>query len=293
MKPKFQERLQIYVMGPNQDSRLASILPGQSVPKINLQMDLDAPFVLRSRAIGPVQTGLVALKTQWTDSEQQYRQSTPLLESLQQPYYGQMGNPKPVSPEIVYPAGGTLTLDLINAGVDTLTNVVFYWIGVNLYPWGTLPAPTYPAEFRATTFAQPFVAQALGTPEIRLNQPFKAKSDGDLVIRAGQAGQVGSFGGADGGFVTGTLTFTSAMSVVLKDYNGMPYSNDWVDINVMFGMGGQAFGTGPGLPGLIYPEIYLPMNRNLFIDVQQSAAGAVGVDLMINFIGAKIFRGSR
>jgi hypothetical protein len=59
----------------------------------------------------------------------------------------------------------------------------------------------------------------------------------------------------------------------------------------MFGMGGQAFGTGPGLPGLIYPEIYLPMNRNLFIDVQQSAAGLAGVDLILNFMGAKIFKG--
>ena len=80
------------------------------------------------------------------------------------------------------------------------------------------------------------------------------------------------------------LAPTSKFSVVLRDENGKPYSNDFVDINILFGMGGffaayplgptpiyvTAFGTGPGLPGLIYPEIYLPANHELLIDVQRS-----------------------
>jgi hypothetical protein len=80
------------------------------------------------------------------------------------------------------------------------------------------------------------------------------------------------------------LAPTSKFSVVLKDANGKAYSNDFVDINILFGMGGfpaayplgptpiyvTAFGTGPGLPGLIYPEIYLPANHELLIDVQRS-----------------------
>ena len=80
------------------------------------------------------------------------------------------------------------------------------------------------------------------------------------------------------------LAPTSKFSVVLKDENGKPYSNDFVDINILFGMGSffaayplgpapiyvTAFGTGPGLPGLIYPEIYLPANHELLIDVQRS-----------------------
>jgi hypothetical protein len=134
----------------------------------------------------------------------------------------------------------------------------------------------------------------MGLGEIRLNQPFTAKSDGDLVIRGGQAGQVGVMGaGCPPVVQPGILSRTSAMSIVLKDYNGLPYMNDWTDINVLFGMAGVNFGCGPGNMGIIHPEIYLPALRQLLIDVQQSAAGTAGVDLLINFIGAKVFKGAR
>ena len=100
--------------------------------------------------------------------------------------------------------------------------------------------------------------------------------------------------------------------VILRDYNGMAYSNDWLPVDLIFGCSptspdfpvgtgifpGQpaqnvvALGTGPGLPGLIYPEIYLPAQRQLLIDVQQDAAGTAGDDLFLNFIGAKVFKGA-
>lgn len=196
MRSPFQERFQVYVMGPNQDSRLAVIAAGQVIPKVELKLDLDAPFVLRARALRETfvaeatQAGLQFLKTQWTGPDQDYRQGDFILESLQQPFYGQNGCPKPVCPEITYPAGGVITLDLENVGTGAINGLMFYWIGVNLYPWGVCPAPSYPSQFRGLSFAQPFLAAAMGAPEIRLNQPFRAKSDGDLVIRAGQAGQI-------------------------------------------------------------------------------------------------------
>ena len=293
MKPGFQERFQVYVMGPTQDARLASVAAGQSIEGINLKIDLDAPFVLRRRALGPLTSALAFLQTKWTGPTSDFR-SDLILESLRQPYYGQNGSPKAVSPAITYPPGGTLTLDLLNTGASPITNLTFYWIGVNLYPWGYLPAPTYPAQFRGETFAQPFVVQALTNPFVRLNIPFTARTDGDLVIRGGQAGQIGVRQAmCPPTFSAGVLTQTNAMSVVLRDYNGMPYSNDWVDINVLFGMAGTDFGTGPGHMGIIYPEIYLPAQRQLLIDVQQSAAGTAGVDFLINFIGSKVFKGAR
>jgi hypothetical protein len=275
-------------MGPNQDARLALVPAGQVIENVNVKIDLDAPFVLRRRALGPVTADLPYLKTKWAGPTSDYR-SEYILESLRQPYFGQNGSPKAVSPDITYPPNGTITLDLQNTGVNPIANLTFYWIGVSLYPWGALSAAsTYPSEFRGETFAQPFIVQNLAAPSIpRLNLPFTAKSDGDLVIRGGQAGQVGIAGNP------GVLGPTTAMSVVIRDYNGMPYMNDWVDINILFGMAGVAFGTGPGHMGIIYPEIYLPAQRQLLIDVQQSAAGLAGVDLWLNFIGAKVFKGAR
>ena len=285
MTGPYQERFQVYVMGPNQDARLALVPAGQVIENIQVKIDLDAPFVLRRRALGPVTADLPFLKTKWAGPDSDYR-SDYILESLRQPYFGQNGTPKPVSPGITYPPNGTITLDLQNTSVDPIANLTFYWIGVNLYPWGALPAPTYPSEFRGETFSQAFIQQAMGAPEIRLRQFFTAKSDGDIVIRGGQAGQVGIVGNP------GILGPSTAISVVMKDYNGMPYMNDWVDINILFGMAGVNFGNGPGHLGIIYPEIYLPAQRQLILDVQQSAAGLAGCDLWINFTGAKVFKGA-
>ena len=195
MRPPFQERFQVYVMGPNQDARLDTSPAGQTVEDVHVRIDLDAPFVLRARAVGILptiagdQNGLQFLKTRWRDSIGQYRQGDYILESLIQPYFGQNGCPKCISPEITYPPNGVITLDLINTGAAPIVGLSFYWIGVNLYPWGALPAPTYPSEFRATTFAQPFESDTLVSPTIRIRQPFTAKNDGDLVIRAAQAGK--------------------------------------------------------------------------------------------------------
>lgn len=295
MRPPFQERFQVYVMGPNQDERLATVAAGQVIPKINLTIDLEAPFVLRRRALGPVSTALASLKTRWTGPTQDYRQGDlMILESLQQPFFGQNGSPSPVSPEITYPPGGTLSLDLVNTGAGALTDVTFYWIGVNLYPWGVLPAPSYPSEFRGSNFAQSFLSPALTAPDVQLRLPFKCKPDGDFVIRGGQAIQAGVLTGCPPVLKPGILAATEALSIVLRDYNGMPYMNDWVPIDILFGTSlNFDFGTGPGHPGIIYPEIYLPENRQLLIDVQQTAAGTAGAALLINFIGAKVFKGAR
>lgn len=329
MRPPFQERFQVYVLGPDQDPRLALIAPGQVVSRIQLRMDTDAPFKLRARALRQqytaigestfnlgTQDALQFLATKWTGPREDYRQSDYVLESLQAPYFGGNGSPTKVSPEITYPPGGTLTLDLVNTGVNPIVNLVFYWIGVNLYPWGARPAPTYPADFRGSNFAQPFIIDNLvfGAPP-RLNQPFTCHTDGDFVVRAGLAAQICTLGLGEGAPQPGQLFPASEMFVKLKDWDGTAYMNDWVDINILFGMSGfissipvgpvptfiPPYGTGAGLPGLIYPEIYLPMNHQLLIDLDNRqlagpGPGIVGVTttaLLINFIGAKIFKGAR
>jgi hypothetical protein len=90
-----------------------------------------------------------------------------------------------------------------------------------------------------------------------------------------------------------TLLPAPATFIILKDFNGHPYMNDWVDINVLFGMAGVAFGTGPQHPGIIYPEIYLPMKQQLLVDVDHVTGNGRTVEsLMISFIGAKVFKGA-
>jgi hypothetical protein len=302
MTPPLQQRHFDYVLGPNQDSRLASVAPGQIIERVLLVTDADAPFVLTGRAVRHAytstlnQANLVGLKTKWAGPTRDYRQQTWVLESLQMAYYGAYGNPKPIVPGVLYPEGTVIMVDLKNSGSTTITNLSFYFRGFKLFPAGTVPAYTYPRKFASQTFSYPVFVSQLGVSERRLNQVFTCKQDADFVLRAGQGITISSTGGR-------TL---AEVAIWLKDFNKKPYSNDYVPFDILFGTGSfpatvpvgptpsfmPPFGTGPGLPGLFYPEIYVPQSHQLLYDLQRSD-GAVGSnqaeDFQFNFIGAKVF----
>ena len=100
MRPPLQERSHIYVLGPNQDARLASVAAGAVLEKVKLTLDTDAPFSLRGRAVRQAydaaltQSGLAGVATRWTGPAQDYyRQQTFIPERLQMANFGQVGNP--------------------------------------------------------------------------------------------------------------------------------------------------------------------------------------------------------
>jgi len=295
-----QERHHDYVLGPNQDSRLANVAAGAEFDDVILTLDTDAPFLLRGRALRQqytgalTQTGLQFLKTKWTGPNNDFRQQDLILESLQMAYFGQGANPKPVHPQIYYPPGSTLRVHLRNTGAGALTNLTFYFRGVKLFPPGTVPAYTYPKRFAGLSFSYPFTVLALGPTETRYNQVWINKTDADFVLRAGQAGPVAVVGQG----VMAEVFFR------LKDHQYKPFSNDFVHIDILFGSGNMpatipvgptpAFfvpgGTGPALPGLFYPEIYVPKNEQLFYDVQRNDIRQPAANVPFNFIGAKVFQ---
>src|ERR1035437_5451862 len=132
MTPGLIRRHHDYVLGPNQDKRLATVAAGQSIAGLALKMDTDAPFVLRSRAIrekyddldeGDRLQILNGLKARWSGPDRDYRSQNLIRQSLLAPYYGQSGNPIPVYPQVVYPRGSTLWVDIANTGPRALTNL--------------------------------------------------------------------------------------------------------------------------------------------------------------------------
>lgn len=309
MAQALQQRHFDYVLGPNQDARLASVAAGAVITEVLLQMQDDAPFVLTGRAVrhayaaALTQGNLKGLKTKWTGPARDYRQQGFVRESLQAAYYGQFGNPKPIVPGILYPPRSVLMLDLINTGANTITNLSFYFRGFKLFPKGTVPAYTYPhcwprdgVPIKPQTFAYPVPVVALGVSETRQNQIFTVKPDADFVLRGGQGITISSSGGR-------TL---AEVAITLKDHAKQPYSNDFVPFDILFGTGGfpavvpvgptpsfvTPFATGPAQPGLFYPEIYVPRNHQLLYDLQR-ADGVVGAnqaeDFTFNFIGGKVF----
>jgi len=308
-----QQRHHDYILGPNQDSRLAAVAPGQVIKDIELTLDSDAPFILRSRAVYcqyntanfETQSDLQGLKTRFSGALKDYRFGDYVSESIQAAYYGQFGNPKPIIPGINYPSSGVLTVDLYNSGATTITDLTFLFRGVKLFPAGSIPGYTYPKTFASTPFNYQINLRSVGVTQQLNNQIFTVRQDADFVLRAGQASDVGPV-------APPSVVAPRNIFMQLMDFNKKPYSNDLVRFDVLFGCtaidssdGGTEvfpigptpdflapFGTGPGAPGLFYPEIYIPANHQLVYSVKRDdsvISGAATQDFVINLIGAKVF----
>lgn len=291
--PRFLERHQDYVL------KVASLAPGQIVLAVPLVLDLDAPFVLRSRAfrvrptqdinagIYNLQSGLQFLKTAFTGPDENYVSQQRVPATLHSYCFGQQGSPTPVFPQRIYPAGGVIYVDLENTGLTTLTNVRLYFRGVKLYPWGTRQAVTYPAQHGAIRpYCYPVVASQLPvtttSPQV---VTFIVQPDADFVLRGGRAGTNQNLQGLNSDYFE--------VEITLRDSDGKPYSNLAVHSSVLFGRpsegnsGSPAFGfgvqgefypcgsviggmlaefCGPSNPGLFYPEIYLQRSQFMFLD---------------------------
>ena len=305
--PAVQERFHVYVLGPNQDSRLASVAAGAQITGIELQLDPDAPFSLRGRALRQkytsalTQNGLQFVNSRWTGKlgSQDYRFQQLVNEACQMPNFGQQGNPKPIWPNIIYPANGLIVIDILNTGASAITNLQFFWIGCKLFPWGSVQAYTYPKRFASIAYNYQLPISNLGVSELRADVPFNV-TENDFVLRGGQA--TAPFLIGEGG----AARQFSEVGIVLKDEQRKPFMNDYVPLDVIFGSGGfpsviplgttpsfiAPFGPGPALPGLIYPEIYVPNQHTLWYSLNRTdgvANSNQAESFTINFVGQKVY----
>jgi hypothetical protein len=306
--PQWQQRHQDVVIGPNQDPRLASVAAGQTIVGIQYQMENDAPFLLRGRAYrvsydtlsSRTQAGLNGLNLRYTGPNRDYRSQGYIPQNLLGPYGGQSGAWRPVYPNIFYPAGSTLQIDLVNTATVALTNLTMYWRGVKLFPWNMNPAYTYPAKFRTIPFVYPIAPvtqqnltgsiQNLLTAESRLLQQFQCGNDADFVFRYAQGGPSYS-------------PFGLEVFFILRDENQKAFSNDYVHYEVLFGPSGgnypcggttiAAVGAGNALPSCMFPELYVPMNHLLYYDVMRADSGYAGAatipNFPVNLVGSKVY----
>jgi hypothetical protein len=311
--PRFQQRFQIYAVDKTIDSRLASVAPGELVAAIEFQTDPDAPFLLRGRCYrvsydnldSRTQIGVQSLALRLAGPDSDYRSSQLIPQNLQMAFGGQSASWKPVFPQIFYPARATLRVDIQNlSATETLTNVVLYFIGVKLYPFGVNPANTYPKKMRATQYgyginyssppnpANPTAAvQNLLTNDTRLLQIFQVKNDADFVARSIQAGP-------------SYAPFALEVFITLRDENRKAYSNLPVHFEVLAGPSGgnyqtgnagsiTAIGTGNSLPGILFPEFYLPKNHILYYDIYRQDSGYAGAQTIPNFpitlLGSRVY----
>jgi hypothetical protein len=291
-----------YVLGPNQDAQLASVPPGVLV-QCALRLSANAPFILRSRALriayttdGDDQVGLQHILARHYSPDRVALSQNVVRQSLLAPYFGQVGNPIPQHPEIFYPANGEIRVDIFNDGT-TVSNLTFYFRGVELYKPGAVKSYGYPDKFATLPFTYPLVATALPVTTNGQLITFVTKADADFVLQALQSGFLGN---ATAG------TPVEEVFLQLQDEDQKPYSNDFVHADILAGNSGWDItfpdfaGShippvmgGPNLPGIVYPEIYIPQNHNFYVNVKRTDAAyqdAAAVDYPISFIGQKVFK---
>jgi hypothetical protein len=292
------ERHQDYVQ------TIGTLAPGQLLVGIPFPLDPDAPFILRSTAIrcqydsNRQETGLQSVALRHTGPGNDYKQQALIPYGLTCAYFGQQGNPKPMSPGIKYPQNGVITVDIQNTGSTTLTNVQLFWRGVKLYLPGVVKSYTYPANFStipwiySSTTSNTIVQNlAVSTPFPGVQQIFRPNPDSDFVLRSLSWGQV-----------QGVQPFEAF--ITLQDEDNKPYSNAPVHIDVMMSnpsVGntypcGAAYvtplGTGSQSPGLLYSEIYIPRNHIMYYNVVRNDSGFANqavINLPFQFNGAKVY----
>ena len=227
-----QERHQDYVFN-------APVLAaGQLSAGLAFQLDADWPFELRGLAAripyvsgaGPsfgTQDGLQYISARWAGPHtQDYKQQDFVpLPILLGPYFGQVGNPRPVYPPVRWPRTGVITIDLRNDGPNTITGLQLFFRGVKVGPPGAFGENyTYPAKMARPPlpFWYPLSVQSLAVTDSRISVPFAPENDSDFVFRFGQAG--------------GALQQPAyEVFITLKDEGMKPYSNAPVHADVLFG----------------------------------------------------------
>jgi hypothetical protein len=294
---QFDERHQDYVFA------CPDLASGQLAAALQLQLDADWPFELRSIAawLPPVATGPTAgtqdglqfISMRWAGPVQDYRQQGVVpLPLLLGPYFGQLGNPKPVYPSYPMPRQALIQIDVQNNGPNKVSGMLLIFRGVKKGPVGSMPY-SYPQKMARPPL--PFLypipnLTSLGVSETRTNVPFAPENDSDFAFRFGQAGALGFY----------------QVFITLKDESWKPYSNAPVPADVFFGRSffpavfpcGASFiapvGPGASQPGLAVPELYIPQNHKMWFDITRNDsgyAGAVSQDYPLTFGGCKVYPG--
>jgi hypothetical protein len=190
-----QERHQDYVW------TAPTLQPGELVQGIPFHFDADFPFEMRSMAARVpyssaddesfgTQAGLNFISARWSGTSQDYRQDALVpLNLLLGPYFGQVGNPRPVFPPIRWPRSGFITLDIQNNGPNPITGFQFFFRGVKVGPMGSWNTYTYPERMARPPlpFLYPSNSVAIrlltlpvnGPPQLKV--PFNTDNDSDFA----------------------------------------------------------------------------------------------------------------
>jgi hypothetical protein len=245
------ERMQWYQL----DTGAVANTPATSILEFELQLDSDAPFILR--AIGAFITGQVGIRFTSPDGRWIQRlvsTSISLSSGLVDngAFYGQWA---PVYPNLVYPAGATIQMQLVNLSGGPFGDFRLIFVGTRLFCEGQVWAPAPPKNYRAVRFDYN-VSRTLQIVDLQRDVIFHVNSDADFLW----CGGVDADNTTDGGNI----------EVRIRDGWGKYYMNDFIQTQQLFGR------QVAQRPGLIFPGIFIPREQNMYLDLRRNAGGELG-----------------
>lgn len=301
------------------------------VVQVPLQINTRAPFVLRGRAMRQSwnsvdgQTNNNKLAMRYTGPDQEYLSQTFIPFGPMSMAWGMGGSPTWTQSPMLYAPGSVILTDVWNFGTLNAPNVQVFYRGYELWPEGSVYAPTYPEKFRAIPYTQvstaPTVARVDNGPNLNLTVQCGRVDSGSLL--APQVGQPADLA------IRGLMQYWPESNVNLSpgaavpvpqevflqlyDWQKLSYSNAPIHIDVLagnwwgfltgdttqennlFGSNGQGYSGWNGFrPGLFTPEIYLPQNQLLWYDVTRNDAATfngkanITQKLLLGWTGMKV-----
>lgn len=260
--------------------RIGDLASGATTPNMLLTTDSDSPFCLRS--IGGWRADrqfLNGAQMRYTNAQGSWQQSEPVN-------MGRFGSPSgdtgaqalltPLKTQLTFAPSGTLTAQMTNATDNDWSNVALLFRGVKLFEAGTIWSPSYPDAYFSRPYDWPYELSFTNASEIQRNNNIALPGGPDFVIRGLTAVEL----------ATSPAPLWSNLSFIFRDHWGKPYSNDWVQADLLFSS------NLASRPGLIYPEWYMQPSDQLFFDAQRADSAGAALNLSLNFSGAKIYGGN-
>jgi hypothetical protein len=275
--------------------QLAALTPGQAFVDgaAVLQLDAEAPFAMRGRAIyseggSAHQASTLNVLTRFQQAQSRFVSNKAWPASIDMMFAGYNGIFSPVHPQLIFPAGGIIQQSISNPSTNaSLTNFMLIYRGVKIFPPGgalVRKLPNVRVKIETRSYSQTVVINAVQTIS---RIPFNVGTDSDFILRAIQVG-------------TQSSPRYSSLLIQLRDSQQKPYSSLPIPIDYLCGnasaavnntANGQNVQIGNWIPGLIMPELYLLRGDQLFFDLIRNDGGGVSNTLTFNWIGAKVTAG--
>jgi len=257
--------------------RFGAIADGDS-KIIDLIIQAGSPFVLRGIGGYNVEPGegeepttvlpLTGGFIEFTDSQDQWLFSNAVSITADWPGGGLNAQYEPVYQQIVYGPASTIQVRLTNSSGADWADARVVFRGTHLYFKERVYSQTYPKCYTAYPYEKQiqFDITPTAAGQTFRDQPFIV-TGADYVFR-----------GAVLSLISGSM---ADLEFIVKDQYEHPYSSDFIHHSWLFST------SLAQRPGIWYPEIYLPKDRMLLVDIFQGANAAFNVQL--STMGTRIF----